>query len=69
MTKLMQKSVTTVCRVRKPEKNRFLPGRMEETGKKVFLPQVPVSSRRNWKKLEEIHDSANKVLERSSQIL
>ena len=25
-------------------KNRFLTGRMEETGKKVFLPQVPVSS-------------------------
>ena len=31
-------------------RNRFLPGRMEETGKKVFLP---VSSGRKWKKLEE----------------
>ena len=31
-------------------RNRFLPGRMEETGKKVFLP---VSSGRNWKKVEE----------------
>ena len=31
-------------------RNRFLPGRMEETGKKVFLP---VSSGKNWKKLEE----------------
>ena len=57
-------------------RNRFLPGRMEETGKKVFLP---VSSRRKWKKtgrkwkkLEEIHSNnvyANKVLKRSSQIL
>ena len=28
----------------------FLPGRMEETGKKMFLP---VSSGRNWKKVEE----------------
>ena len=53
---------------------RFLPGRMEETGKKVFLP---VSSRRKWKKLEESgrnwkkcmsNVNANKVLERSSQI-
>ena len=33
-------------------RNGFLPGRMEETGKKVFLP---VSSGRKWKKLEEIH--------------
>ena len=31
-------------------RNRFLPGRMEETGKKVFLP---VSSGRKWKKVEE----------------
>ena len=31
-------------------RNRFLLGRMEETGKKVFLP---VSSGRKWKKLEE----------------
>ena len=33
-------------------KNRFLPGRMEETGKQVFLP---VSSGRKWEKMEEIH--------------
>ena len=35
-------------------RNRFLPGRMEETGKKVLLP---VSSGRKWKKLEEIHEA------------
>ena len=31
-------------------RNRFLSGRMQETGKKVFLP---VSSERKWKKMEE----------------
>ena len=57
-------------------RNRFLPGRMEETGKKVFLP---VSSRRKWKKLEESgrnrkkymkpHRHTNKLVEISFQIL
>ena len=33
------------------ERNRFLPGRIEETGKKEFLPE---ETGRNWKKMEEI---------------
>ena len=50
------------------EKSRFLLGRMEETGKKVFLPE----GSKNWKKAEETgrNTCCQKCMQtRSSQIL
>ena len=33
-------------------RNRFLPGRMEETGKKTFFQFLPEETGKNWKKAE-----------------
>ena len=41
-------------------RNKFLPGRMEETGKKVFLP---VCSGRKWKILEESERNWKKYMQ------